>query len=170
MDVLSTERAILRRFQTGDLAALAELYRDPVVRRYFPEGVLTAAETLDELEWFRHGHPDFPDLGLWATLDRQTRAFIGRCGLLPWTIAGVAEVEIAYLLAPAYWGRGLGTEIARALVAHGFEKLRLPRLIALIDSGNHASVRVAEGAGLRFERREIVDGTPCDLYAINNGT
>jgi hypothetical protein len=40
-------------------------------------------------------------------------------------------------------------------------------LIALIDPGNVASVRTAEGAGLRFERDIDVDGKKAQLYAIH---
>ena len=69
----------------------------------------------------------------WATIDKQTDELIGRCGLLPWTIDGRSEVEVAYLLASAHWGRGLGTEAARAVLEYGFDRLHLSRLICLID-------------------------------------
>jgi ribosomal-protein-alanine N-acetyltransferase len=166
MEILATERLILRHLEDRDLARLTALYADPVVRCYFPEGVLSAAATAEELDWFRHGHPKDPRLGLWATVEKATGAFIGRCGLLPWSIDGVAEIEIAYLLDPAYWGRGLAAEAARALVRHGFETLGLARLIALIDGENQASIRVAEAAGLRFERNAVVEDLPCLIYAV----
>lgn len=169
MEILTTERLLLRHLEQRDLARLTMLYADPVVRRYFPEGVLSAAETEEELDWFRHGHPRDPRLGLWATVEKASGAFIGRCGLLPWTIDGVTEIEIAYLLDPAYWGRGLAAEAARALVRHGFETLGLRRLIALIDAENQASIRVAEAAGLRFERIAVLEDAPCAIYAVAAG-
>jgi RimJ/RimL family protein N-acetyltransferase len=49
--VLETERLVLRHLTLGDLDELAALYRDPEVRRYFPEGTLTYEETREELEW-----------------------------------------------------------------------------------------------------------------------
>jgi len=36
--VLETDHLRLRRLVAGDLDALAALYADPEVRRYFPEG------------------------------------------------------------------------------------------------------------------------------------
>ena len=84
----------------------------PRSRRYFPEGTLTLEETREELEWFLNGHPSHPELGLWATVHKPTGKFIGRCGLLPWTIDGVDEVEVAYMIAKEYWGQGLATEAA----------------------------------------------------------
>lgn len=165
MRILETERLTLRRLERGDLAALTALYCDRVVRRYFPEGVLSPAETAEELEWFLNGHPEHPELGLWATIEKASGAFIGRCGLLPWDIEGVREVEIAYLLDPACWGRGLASEAARGIVAYAFGTLGLKRLIALIDFENTASIRVAEAAGLRFEREADING-PCSIYAM----
>ncbi len=70
--------------------------------------------------------------------------FIGRCGLLPWTIDGQNEVKVAYLISKTYWGQGLGTEAAQAILDYGFEKLNLSRLICLVDEENLASIRVAE--------------------------
>jgi ribosomal-protein-alanine N-acetyltransferase len=49
--VLETERLILRRLVMDDLDALAAIYADPDVRRFFPEGTLTHEETREELEW-----------------------------------------------------------------------------------------------------------------------
>jgi RimJ/RimL family protein N-acetyltransferase len=107
MKILETERLILRHLEPGDLESLYAIYSDPEVRRYIPEGTLTYEETKEELEWFLNGHPEHPELGLWATVDKETNRLIGRCGLLPWTIEGRFEVEVAYLLAKEYWGQGL---------------------------------------------------------------
>ena len=166
MQILETERLAMRRLAPGDLDDLYALYRDPEIRRYIPEGVLTLQETRAELEWFLNGHPDHPALGLWATIHKPTGRFIGRCGLLPWTIDGVDEVEIAYMIAKPYWRQGLGSEAARALVRYGFETLELKRLIALIDPGHEASIRTAMGAGLRFEKEVDMEGVRSAVYVL----
>ena len=106
LKILETQRLLLRRLTLDDLDALFALYRDPEIRKYFPEGTLTYEETKEELEWFLNGHPQYPQLGLWATILKETNQFIGRCGLLPWTIDGRQEVEVAYLLAKEVWDRG----------------------------------------------------------------
>ena len=112
MIILETRRLILRHLVPDDLDDLYRLYSDPEIRRYFPEGVLTLEETKEELEWFLNGHPKHPELGLWATIHKDSQRFIGRCGLLPWTIDGSYEVEVAYMIAKEVWGQGLGTEAA----------------------------------------------------------
>jgi len=167
MKILETKRLVFRHLEPGDLDRLFALYGDPEVRRYFPEGTLTYEETKEELEWFLNGHPEHPELGLWATIHKETDRFIGRCGLLPWRIDQRLEVEVAYLLAKEYWGQGLGTEAAQAILDHGFEKLRLSRLICLIDRENLASIRVAEKIGMTFEKEGRDEKGPFLLYSRN---
>ncbi|MBI5293181.1 MAG: GNAT family N-acetyltransferase [Chloroflexi bacterium] len=93
-----------------------------------------------------------PQLGLWATIHKETNQFIGRCGLLPWTIEQRPEVEVACLLAKEYWGQGLGTEAAQAIVDYGFEQLKLSRLICMMYPDNQASVKVARNIGMTLEK------------------
>lgn len=167
MKILETERLILRHLLPDDLDDLYALYSDPEIRQYFPEGTLTYAETREELEWFLNGHPAHPELGLWATIYKEDGRFIGRCGLLPWTIDGQPEVEVAYLLAKEYWGKGLASEAARAIRHHAFDKLNLTRLICLIDRDNQASMRVALNIGMTFEKEGEDGKGPFLLYSMN---
>jgi len=165
--ILETERLLLRHLEWRDLDDLFALYRDAEVRRYIPEGTLSYEETREELEWFLEGHPRHPELGLWATIEKESGQFIGRCGLLPWTIDGRQEVEVAYMLSRAHWGRGLGTEAAQAIVDYGFEALQLSRLICLIDEANVASAKVATKIGMTFEKEGSDEKGPFLLYAKN---
>src|SRR5713101_4385316 len=140
--ILETKRLLFRRLVLNDLDALFALYRDKETRQYFPDGMdgtLTYEETRQEIAWFLNGHPEHPELGLWAAIHKETNQFIGRCGLLPWTIEGRAEVEVAYLLDKRHWRQGLGTEAAKALLQYGFERLRLSRLICMVHPDNEAS-------------------------------
>ncbi len=167
MIILETERLILRRLVMADLEALFALYRDPEIRRYFPDGTLTYEETREELEWFLNGHPHHPELGLWATIYKPNNQFIGRCGLLPWTLEERKEVEVAYLIDKAYWRQGLGREAAQAIAHYGFNTLGLPRLICMIDPANEASQKVARGLGMVLEKDMEDEMGPYLLFAKN---
>lgn len=164
MVILETERLTLRHLEPDDLVPLFALYRDPEMRRYFPDGTRTLEETREELEWFLHGHPRHPELGLWATVERATGSFLGRCGLLPWTIDGVPEVELAYMIDKARWGEGFATEAAHAIVRYAHATLGLRRLVCLVMPGNAASVRVATKVGMTFERDYVDEFGPCQIY------
>ena len=165
MLVLRTERLALRHFKPEDLEALFALYRDAEIRRYFPDGTRTLAETKEELEWHQHGHPRHPELGLWATVERSSGKLLGRCGLLPWTIDEAPEVELAFLIDKTRWGEGFATEAAWAICRHAQERLRLKRLICLVMYGNTASARVAQKVGMAYEREYTDDFGPCMIYS-----
>jgi ribosomal-protein-alanine N-acetyltransferase len=168
-NIIETNRLILRRLRPADLDALFALYRDPEVRKYFPEGTLTYEETKEELAWIIDVYYGQYGYGLWATIYKETGAFIGRCGLIPWTIDQRLEVEVAYLLDKAYWGQGLATEAAQAIVQYAFEQLQLSRLICLFDPEHQASRNVAEKMGMTLEKElEGIngDGIPTLLYSM----
>ena len=167
--ILETERLILRRPRMTDLDDFFALYSDPEMRRYFPDGTKNYEDTKDELEWFLDGHARYPELGLWATVYKETNKFIGRCGLLPWTINDHLEVEIAYMIDKAFWGQGLATEAAQGILQYGFEKLNFSRLICLMHPDNLASQRVAQKIGMTLEGQLdgiVEDNFPTLIYAI----
>jgi RimJ/RimL family protein N-acetyltransferase len=168
MKILETRRLILRHQVLSDLDSLFALYCDLDVIKYIPDAPRNYDETRAELEWHMNGHPKHPELGLWATILKETGKFIGRCGLLPGTIDGQDEVEVAFLISKSYWGQGLGTEAAQAILDYGFEKLHLPRLICLIDKDNSASIKVAEKIGMVFEKEGKDEMGPFLLYSRNN--
>ncbi|MEA2552994.1 MAG: hypothetical protein QOJ65_1170, partial [Fimbriimonadaceae bacterium] len=153
-----------------DLDELYRLYSDPDIRHYFPDGTRTLDETKEELEWFLNGHPRHPDLGLWATVRKDTGQLIGRCGLLPWVIDGTLEIEVAYMIAKEHWRHGFGSEAATAIVQYGLQNLGLKRIIALIDAEHEASIKTAEKAGLRFDKEVVMDGLASSVYAIERPT
>lgn len=168
--ILETPRLVLRHQVLADLDDLWALYQNPNITRYIPDAPRSREEAQEELEWHMHGHPHHPELGLWATIHKETGKFIGRCGLLPWTIEEQYNVEVAYTLAQDFWRQGLATEAAHAILRYGFETLNLSRLICLIDPENIASQKVAEKMGMKWER--TVDGwegdtIPFYIYSIN---
>ena len=75
---------------------------------------------------------------------------IGTCGFTRFDFRH-DSAEIGYVLNPDFWGRGLMPEAAAAVMNFGFEKLLLNRIEAKHLTGNEASRRVMEKAGMRFE-------------------
>ncbi len=166
MVILTTERLVLRHLEPDDLEPLYALYRDPEMREFYPDGVRTLAETKEELDWFLNGHPHHPKLGLWATIERSSGAFLGRCGLLPWQIDGTSEVELAFMIDKRRWREGLATEAARGIIAYARDELKLQRLICLVMPGNVASAGVAMKVGMRFEREYSDEFGLCHIYSL----
>ena len=104
--------------------------------------------------------------GEWATVSRTTGEMVGLCGLIVWPdIDSVEELEVAYLLARSAWGRGLGTEVAKAIRDHAHRGLGRDRLVSCIYPENASSIRVAEKISMRYEKDFTYDGVPMALYA-----
>ena len=76
---------------------------------------------------------------------------------------------MAFLLAKAWWGQGLGTEAARAIVDYGFEQLGYARLVCLIDKENQASINIALKIGMAFEKEGEDEIGPFLLYSKSRG-
>lgn len=163
---LETPRLRLRRLIAADLADLVALDRDPEVMRYVgsPAGVRSPAETEERarVRILESQRGDHEPLGLWRVEARGgDGAFLGVGALLrmpagPGAPAAAApDVEVAYRLIRPAWGRGLATEAAGALVAHGLSTLGLPRLVAVTYPENRASQRVLDKLG--FERRGLTE-------------
>jgi ribosomal-protein-alanine N-acetyltransferase len=119
---------------------------------------LSAAESdlmVDRIEnHFReHG------FGLYALELRQERTFIGFAGLsIPAFQAHFTPcVEIGWRLSAEYWGRGLATEAAAAVVRYAFESLALDALVSFTVPANIRSRRVMEKIGMTHNPAEDFD-------------
>ena len=164
--IFETARLIHRPLTMDDVDALAPIYADPEIRRYFPEGTLTREQTKEEIEWIIGNYYGKHGYGLWATVLKETGALIGRCGLIPWQQTSGLETEMAYLLAKPYWGRGLAGEAAGGIIDYAFGTLGLTKLVCYVLPDNKASARVAQKAGMRFEREMVDEHGVTWVYAL----
>jgi RimJ/RimL family protein N-acetyltransferase len=146
--MIETERLLLRRWRTSDLAPFAALNADPVVMEHLPgpetrEDSDASVERI-QLHFQRHGY------GLYAAELKDCGAFIGYIGLaIPKTTLPFSPcVEIGWRLAAAYWNRGLATEGARAVLRHAFTQLHLAEVVSFTVPANLRSRRVMEKIGL----------------------
>ncbi len=164
MQVLETERLLLRHYSLEDLDAMVALYAEPKFVRFFDPPGSREQIRADMCAFIE----DYKTLGygFYTTLLKPDRRFIGRCGLLTQLIGGVKEIEVAYGIAPAYWGQGYATEAARALKTYAFEQLGFSRVISIVATQNVASQRVAAKNGMVIEKRFVSHGQDCFLYMV----
>jgi len=151
--VLETPRLRLRHIVPADLDTLVELDADPQVMRYISYGEPTSRTRYEQdyLPRFLAYYTSTPLLGYWIAETRVDDEFIGWFHLRPDRI-DAGEQEIGYRLRRAAWGQGYATELGRALVAHGFERVGAPVISARALRDNAASRRVMEKCGLGHER------------------
>jgi RimJ/RimL family protein N-acetyltransferase len=157
---VETDRMRLRRFTEADADDLAALHGDPAVMRYIDSRPvpreIVVSQTLPGI--MREYSELPPGLGCWAAIEHSTDVFLGWFSLRPARSRGLGGgTELGYRLRPAEWGRGYGTEGARALIRKGFTELAVDRVVATTMTVNVASRRVMEKAGLSLVRVFFLD-------------
>ena len=144
---LETERLRLRHFTLDDLQIMFELNSDPAIIKYADTPVKDMEETKQRLEqgplfdYEKYGY------GRFAVELKETGKVIGFCGIKYLPEIDLPEVGFRYLA--EYWGRGIGTEAAKACVEFARDDLRIKKLVALIIPENIASIRLAEKLGMK---------------------
>ncbi len=166
---LVSERLELRRFTAADLEPLLDVFGDPEVMRYVGEqrrplradGV-RALVAASDAHWDEHG------FGLLAIVERSSGRLVGEAGL-QFLEAG-PDIELGYTLARAAWGRGYATEAARAVLLWGFARLRLHRVLAVVDPANAASLHVLDKLGMARLGLRRCYGTQMAEHALSLAT
>jgi len=163
---IATERLILRPIVPEDTEPFARMVADPEVVRFIGDG--TTATLEETREWVERSIRRNASGGF----DKRTvvlaedGSVIGWCGIAVWTIDGVVERELGYVLAREHWGRGFATEAATAMRDHALSTFGQRRLIALIHPDNAASRRVAGKLGFAFERLAPFHRRTVELHAL----
>ena len=110
------------------------------------------------------GHWDTHRFGLWVMRDRESHEFVGRGGLIHTIVGGGGEVEVGWSVVREHWGEGIATEMARAALAVAEDSSSSNEVVSMTLPDNHASRRVMEKIGLRFDRDVVHRGLPHVLY------
>ena len=146
-----------------DFAACLAMDRDPAVTRFVPGPWHDPAA---HERFLRDRIENSLGNGYWSIFPRgRPEQFLGWILLIPHDGRG-PEIEIGWRLNRQAWGKGYATEAARPVVRHAFEALRLPRIVADIDPGNRASMRVAEKIGMRPAGEGHDEGAPWRSYVM----
>jgi len=143
-----TERLSLSRPATVDLEPVFAIHADP---RTYGYGLGEPHDHLDrtremfdiiEEQWENDG------FGYWVVRSRDTDEVIGTGGLRRIIFDDRPVLNLYYRFAPAVWGRGFATELARACVDLAERDLPELPVIARVHPDNKPSIAVAERAGL----------------------
>ena len=166
MTVAETGRLLVRRIAADDAPFILELLTEPAflqfvgdrgvrnledARRYIANG--------PQASYARHG------FGLFLTVLKDGGAPVGICGLLKRD--ELEDVDLGYANLARYCGRGYAIEAARAIVDYGERELGLKRMVAIVDEGNVASIRLLEKLGMHLvgPTRIRPDAPELALYA-----
>ena len=125
MNLVQSERLLLRRFTEADVDHLFTLHNDPHLMKCLTGGEPIAREAI-----VRDYQARFADFGYWAATARSTGEFLGWFAFHPNPDSTPHEYELGYRLHCAVWGQGYASEGSRALIALGFSELGVSRVWA----------------------------------------
>ncbi len=159
---IATERLVLRGFEPRDFEAYAAMMQDGAVTRYLGDGApLGRADAWRQLALII-GHWALRGFGLWAVEEQGTGALVGRIGC--YEPEGWPGLEVGYVLARSYWGRGYASEGARIALQYAREVLGRTHVISLIHPDNAGSIGVATRLGATENGRIELFGRPALVY------
>ncbi|KZL21441.1 anhydro-N-acetylmuramic acid kinase [Pseudovibrio axinellae] len=162
--VLETKRLLARPFTSDDLTDLVGLHNNPSVNRYLnPNNVAWDVATVKARLATYIEAQELLGFSKWH-LSTHSGEFVGHAGFSLYE--ETAEVEMGYTLHEHFWNKGLGSEIAQALVEWFFEKTYYSHLLAFAHPENHASKKVMKRAGFEFRETREVEGMPCEFYQV----
>ena len=173
LPMLETPRLILRKMAFRDAVDVYAYARDPDVTRYLPwepHRLLHDARAFVASVLQRY---EVGESAPWGVELKADRRLIGAIELRLYPLH--SRGDVGYALVRSEWGKGYTTEAVRAVLAFGFETLRLNRIEATCHIDNVASARVMEKAGMSleasFRQRSVYHGVLADerLYAVLQG-
>ena len=168
--LLKTERLILRELTDADATVLFQYFSDPAYVRYLSFGLHTDVEqTQGFINWTRTGYQQQEGIR-WGLQWKLSDVLIGTAGLHFWK-RDLRCAEVGYHVAPAWWGMGIASEVLRALVDFGFQRMNLNRIEGRHSAGNGVSGRVLLKCGFQKEgilrQREVLAGRLVDVVQFS---
>jgi ribosomal-protein-alanine N-acetyltransferase len=163
--MVESERLIFRKFTIEDLPMLIEQRSDPDVNKFLGGTNLQNPEALSRRIRFYMSCYETHGFGMCAMIWRPTGEMIGSAGLQP--LDGTEEIEVGYSMIKEYWGKGIGTEAARAWLDHGFRDHDLERIVAVAHIENWASRRIMEKLGMTYKKTEFHYDAECAFYSVS---
>jgi ribosomal-protein-alanine N-acetyltransferase len=144
--ITQTPRIIIREFLFDELETYLGHFTDDRVTLHLPKRSTEERTTI-----FKNALSQYlvsRSTGVWGMFDKNDHEFMGSCLLRPFD-ENPEAIELGYSIEHKYWGQGIGTEIAKAMVEHGFEGTSVPTIVGITTMDNIASQRVLEKAGLK---------------------
>lgn len=149
--MLETERLRLRELTPDDAGFILELVNEPAWWRFIGD---RGVRTLDDARAYIANGPAAMyrnhGFGLWAVERKDQAVSLGICGLIKRD--GLSDVDLGFALLERFWGHGYAHEAAAAVLAHGRDCLKLPRIVAITSPDNERSGGLLEKLGFRYDR------------------
>lgn len=143
---LLNERLLLREMIESDWLDVHKYASQDIVCQYQPWGPNTEEDSIDFVNQVIKDSRQVPRTRfVFAIIYNENMIGAGEINIRDFkNKAG----EIAYIVNPNYWGKGIATEVAALLIEFGFNELKLHRIYATCDPRNIGSSKVLEKVGM----------------------
>ncbi len=141
MTIFETDRLIIRNLLERDANAYFDMMGNPNVMHLIPRQVMSRVESDQHLHSFINTTQPQTTTRVWGVETKDNNEFVGLCAFLK---NNENEDEIGYRLRERFWRKGFGTEIAKGLIAFGFEHLNMDMITADVDKKNLNSIKILE--------------------------
>jgi [ribosomal protein S5]-alanine N-acetyltransferase len=169
LEVIQTDRLVLRWLTTEDAELIHELVNDPDWLRYIGDrGVRTLEDARDYLLQGPIAMYAQAGFGLYRVELWESRVPIGICGLIKRD--ALEDVDLGFAFLPRFRAQGYAYEAAAATLEYGRRKLGLSRIVAIVSPENHPSIQLLRKLGLRFERNIRLAGGADEVNLFGPGS
>lgn len=166
MDNIESERLVFRKLVPDDFSLWLPFHEDKRTSQHW-EGIPTNPVDACKVDFDRTFYRYKNNLGgKLALLKKDTKEFIGLCGLLIQEIDGKQELEIAYSLLPKYWKKGFATEAAIQCKIYATEYKLSSSLISIISITNIPSQKVALQNKMVIDYKTSYNNNPVYIYRV----
>lgn len=163
-----TPRMTAHRLSPADLTILRDIHTDlATMKTLSADGSVLAEETSRAILDQHLRHWAAYDFGMWVFLQRRNEEAIGYCGLRQYELQGAAEIELFFGVRSKFFRMGFGTEMARAVIAIGFQEIGLSSVIAFTLKDNAGSRALMATIGMGYQRLIEHAGLPHLMYRLN---
>lgn len=155
-DILDTERCHLRETTEADVDAFYDIYAEPSVTAYMEDLFPDREQELAYARDYAKNIYEFFGFGVWTVCLRETGEVIGRAGLS--YREGFEDPELGFLIGVPWQGKGIATEVCRAVLQFGRKELEFARVIAFAEPENAASNHILKKLGFREREKVLILG------------
>ena len=166
---LKTQRLAFRCWTPEDFPLAQQLWGDSEVTRFF--GGPFSDEIVQQKLQREIDRMSLHDFQYWPMHLRANNDQVGCCGLRPYRPTHAPHDfvhELGFHLLPKYWGQGLASEAARAIIHFAFETFGAKGLTAGHHPENANSKKVLEKLGFQYTHEEFFPelGMNIPYYAL----
>lgn len=160
--MIETSRLYLNYPTNHNIMVIENLWRDEEVRKFL--GGIVSDDLIKQNIIDLQNHWERYKFGQWAIVEKISHKTIGLCGLHH----SDDGVELSYMFFPSFWGRGYAYEATAASIDHGFNTLKINKIIAITQLANVKSCQLLKRVGMQHIKNfERFKATQC-LFMINN--